>query len=248
MTERYGYGYGDQLRGRRPAGRGAVTERQGEDEEAREIDLTDQARAEDADQHAQRMRQIHDEEEPSGGREPTGTFRAGQGVAPPAEGAPAAPSRSPSASIFGVDERREPEVGERTQATTPPVRKGRVEEPPLAESLTTESITVVEPVQPEPAQAPAPAAAGPTALLAWLDAEGVRRRFLDIQASFVDEPRQAVQEAGRFADDLVQQVIQALQAQRGQLQGTVAEGDTEQLRLALRGYRQFVDRLLGLAL
>ncbi len=101
----------------------------------------------------------------------------------------------------------------------------------------------------EPAQAPAPAAAGPTALLAWLDAEGVRRRFLDIQASFVDEdePRQAVQEAGRFADDLVQQVIEVLQAQRGQLQGTVAEGDTEQLRLALRGYRQFVDRLLGLA-
>jgi hypothetical protein len=240
MTERYGYG--DELRGQRPSGRGAVTERQGEDEEAREIDLTDQARAEDADKYAERMRQVHDEEEPSGGREPTGAFRAGQGVAPPAEGEPAAPSRSPSTSIFAVDQRREPEVGERTQATTPPVGKERVEEPPLAESLTTGSITVVE-----PAQAPAPAAAGPTALLAWLDAEGVRRRLLDIQASFVDEPRQAVQEAGRFADDLVQQVIQALQAQRGQLQGTVAEGDTEQLRLALRGYRQFVDRLLGLA-
>jgi hypothetical protein len=245
MTERDGYG--DELRGQRPAGRGAVTERQGEDEEAREVDLTDQARAEDADQDAERMRQVHDEEDPSSGRDPTGAFRADQGVAPPAEGAAAAPSRSPSTSIFAVDLRREPELGERTQATTPPVGKQRVEEPPLAESLTSGSITVVEPVRPEPAQAPAAAATGPTALLASLDAEGVRRRFLDIQASFVDEPRQAVQEAGRFADELVQQVIEVLQAQRGQLQGTVAEGDTEQLRLALRGYRQFVDRLLGLA-
>jgi hypothetical protein len=247
MTERYGYG--DELSGQRPSGRGAVTERQArEDEEAREIDLTDEARAEDADQHAERMRQVHDEEEPSTGREPTGAFRAGQGIAPAAEGEPASPSRSPSASIFAVDQRREPQVGERTEATTPPVRKGRVEEPPVAGSLTTESIAVVEPVQPEPAEAPAAAATDPTALLASLDAEGVRRRFLDIQASFVDEPRQAVQEAGRFVDDLVQQVIEALQAQHGQLQGTAVEGDTEQLRLALRGDRQFVDRLLGLAL
>jgi hypothetical protein len=35
--------------------------------------------------------------------------------------------------------------------------------------------------------------------------------------------------------------------QRGQLAGTTAEGSTEDLRLALRAYRQFVDRLLGLA-
>jgi hypothetical protein len=194
------------------------------------------------------MRQVHDEEEPSGGREPTGALRAGQEVAPPAEGEPAAPSRSPSASIFAVDQRREPEVDERTQATTPPVGKERVEEPPVAESLTAESITVVEPVQPQPAHAPAAAATGPTALLVSLDAEGVRRRLLDIQASFVDEPRQAVQEAGRFADELVQQVIEVLQAQRSQLHGTAAEDDTEQLRLALRGYRQLVDRLLALTL
>ena len=74
---------------------------------------------------------------------------------------------------------------------------------------------------------------------------GIRNRFLDIQAGFIDEPRQAVEEAGRFVDDLVRQVADDLQAQRRQLAG--AEGSTEDLRLALRAYRQFVDRLLGLA-
>jgi hypothetical protein len=90
-------------------------------------------------------------------------------------------------------------------------------------------------------------AATPGSLLGSLDVGDIRNRFLDIQAGFVDEPRQAVEAAGRFVDDLVQQVIDALQGQRGQLTGATAEGSTEELRLALRAYRQFVDRLLGLA-
>jgi hypothetical protein len=90
-------------------------------------------------------------------------------------------------------------------------------------------------------------AATPGSLLGSLDVGDIRNRFLDIQAGFVDEPRQAVEAAGRFVDDLVQQVIDALQGQRGQLTGATAEESTEELRLALRAYRQFVDRLLGLA-
>ena len=43
------------------------------------------------------------------------------------------------------------------------------------------------------------------------------------------------------------EVRDALQAQRGQLAGPTGEASTEDLRLALRSYRQFVDRLLGLA-
>jgi hypothetical protein len=115
-----------------------------------------------------------------------------------------------------------------------------------------------EPVQglPEPPAATesAPAASAaegqggpPASLLGALDAGDIRNRFLDIQAGFVDEPRQAVEEAARFVDDLVRQVVEALQSQRGQVTSTTAEGSTEDLRLALRAYRQFVDRLLGLA-
>jgi hypothetical protein len=97
------------------------------------------------------------------------------------------------------------------------------------------------------AAADAPVAATPGTLPGSLDAGEVRNRFLDIQAGFIDEPRQAVEEAGRFVDDLLRQVADSLQQQRSQLAGATGEASTEDLRLALRAYRQFVDRLLGLA-
>jgi hypothetical protein len=217
MTERYGYGYGDQTRDQRPSGRGAVTERQEreDDEEVHEIDLTDDAlqeeagaeeEAEDEDERAARLREAAGAFDPHTGTEPAaGTseddIRPGGGP-----------------SIF--------DVGQRDRAEA---------EPPTG-------------YEPAAAAAEAVVPAPPATLLASLDATDVRSRFLDIQAGFVDEPRQAVEEAGRFVEELVQQVIQALQAQRGQLHGVAAEGSTEDLRLALRGYRQFVDRLLGLEL
>jgi hypothetical protein len=99
----------------------------------------------------------------------------------------------------------------------------------------------------ETSVAETPVAASADALLGSLDAGDIRNRFLDIQSGFIDEPRQAVEEAGRFVDDLLRQVADALQQQRGQLAGATDEASTEDLRLALRAYRQFVDRLLGLA-
>jgi hypothetical protein len=101
---------------------------------------------------------------------------------------------------------------------------------------------------PEPVSGPAtPAAAeAGSPLSGALDTADIRNRFLDIQANFIDEPRQAVEEAGRFVDDLIRQVADALHRQRAQLTGASEDASTEDLRLALRAYRQFVDRLLGL--
>jgi hypothetical protein len=101
-----------------------------------------------------------------------------------------------------------------------------------------------------PGSGPAPVAApvGRGALLGSMDAAAVRARFLDIQAGFVDEPRQAVQEAERFVDELVQDLVKALGNERAKLKGTIEQGSTEDLRLALRGYRAFVDRLLNLTM
>jgi hypothetical protein len=87
------------------------------------------------------------------------------------------------------------------------------------------------------------------ALLAT-DAEAVRRQFLDIQAGFVDEPRQAVEQAGELVEALHQKVLDSLQAERKQLDDALGGGEpsTEDLRVALRAYRAYVDRLLGLHL
>jgi hypothetical protein len=87
------------------------------------------------------------------------------------------------------------------------------------------------------------------ALLAT-DAEAVRRQFLDIQAGFVDEPRQAVEQAGELVEALHQKVLESLHAERRQLDDALGgdEPSTEDLRVALRAYRAYVDRLLGLHL
>lgn len=86
----------------------------------------------------------------------------------------------------------------------------------------------------------------PASLLGAIDPDDTKARFLDIQAGFVDEPRQAVHEAERFVDDLVQQLVRALETERASLKATIESGSTEDLRVALRGYRAFVDRLLNL--
>lgn len=82
-------------------------------------------------------------------------------------------------------------------------------------------------------------------------AEDMRMHWGNIQAGFVDDPRRAVQQA----DELVAQVMQDLAAsfarQREQIEAEAnAGGDqpasTENLRVALRRYRSFFERLLTL--
>ena len=74
-----------------------------------------------------------------------------------------------------------------------------------------------------------------------------RRYWQDVQVSFVDEPRTAV----RNADELVAHVMTRLAAifadERGKLEQEWGKGEnvsTEDLRVALRRYRSFFDRLL----
>jgi hypothetical protein len=228
MTERYGPGYGEES-GQRPSGRGAVTERLARhDGDVSEIDLTDEATA----------RASSGAFEPASPAAPTADPPAADRPAddaapaePPAAEAPAPEAaRTGSTSIFDVDERDKQEDEHPTGY-----------EPPVADADAGANATADG-----PAAAPADGA-GPATLLGSLDAADLRNRFLDIQAGFIDEPRQAVEEAGRFVDELLGQVADLLQQQRGQLAGATDEASTEDLRLALRAYRQFVDRLLGLA-
>lgn len=75
---------------------------------------------------------------------------------------------------------------------------------------------------------------------------GFRDRWQNVQTGFVDDPKQAVQQA----DELVAAVISALATtfaeHKGDLEAQWQQGEpaTEELRIALRRYRSFFDQLL----
>jgi hypothetical protein len=80
-------------------------------------------------------------------------------------------------------------------------------------------------------------------------AKSFRARWDAVQIGFVDDPKQAV----RKADELVAQVMKSLAEtfsnERAELEGQVEQTEqasTENLRVALRRYRSFFQRLLSL--
>jgi hypothetical protein len=75
-----------------------------------------------------------------------------------------------------------------------------------------------------------------------------RRRWSDIQAGFVDEPRAAVQRADSLVAETMQQLANVFAHAREQLEHQWDRGEdvtTEDLRVALQRYRAFFDRLLS---
>jgi hypothetical protein len=75
-----------------------------------------------------------------------------------------------------------------------------------------------------------------------------RTRWDEIQTSFVDEPRQAVEQADSLVANVVKRIAEQFSAERAQLEKQWDSGDsvsTEDLRQALKRYRSFFDRLLS---
>ncbi|MGP3771944.1 hypothetical protein ACTWJ8_14005 [Streptomyces sp. SDT5-1] len=76
--------------------------------------------------------------------------------------------------------------------------------------------------------------------------EELQGRLRHALAGFVDEPRAAVEEADHVLEDLTARLTETLAGHRRTLrtswQGSTE--DTEQLRLALRDYRETAERLL----
>jgi hypothetical protein len=76
-----------------------------------------------------------------------------------------------------------------------------------------------------------------------------RNRWKDIQTGFVDEPRQSVEQADELIAKLLQRLAASFSEQRSHLEQQWEKSDsasTEDLRLALRRYRSFFDRLLSI--
>jgi hypothetical protein len=80
------------------------------------------------------------------------------------------------------------------------------------------------------------------------EAKDFRSRWEAIQASFVDEPRQVVEQADTLVAVAIKRLAEMFAAERTKLEGQWDRGDnvsTEDLRLALRRYRSFFGRLLS---
>jgi len=87
-----------------------------------------------------------------------------------------------------------------------------------------------------------------TPLLPQDQASQLNDRWEQIQASFVDRPRESVEEADALVADLMQRITAGFSHERERLERRWSEGDdvsTEDLRVALTLYRSFFDRLLG---
>ena len=87
-----------------------------------------------------------------------------------------------------------------------------------------------------------------TPLFAANDAQDFRSRWERIQTGFVDEPRKAVEQADELVANAIKRLAEVFAGERQKLE---AEWDkngnvsTEDLRVALRRYRSFFDRLLS---
>jgi hypothetical protein len=80
------------------------------------------------------------------------------------------------------------------------------------------------------------------------DTLDLRSRWEKIQIGFVDEPRQAVQQADELVANAIKRLAEVFATERQKLEGEwdrVDNVSTEDLRVALRRYRSFFDRLLS---
>jgi len=99
-----------------------------------------------------------------------------------------------------------------------------------------------------------PAATDPTQeeLLPLFEDESARKfrsRWLSIQSKFVDDPRDAVKQADDLVADIIKNVTMSFSDRRVSLEQQWNSGEnisTEDMRVTLKRYRSFFERLLSL--
>jgi hypothetical protein len=102
-----------------------------------------------------------------------------------------------------------------------------------------------------PAGAPGtrPADESPAPLFAGDELAGYRTRWSGIQTGFVDEPRRAVEEADTLVAEVIKRLAEVFAEERTQLEAHWEHAEqvsTEDLRIAMRRYRSFFERLLAI--
>jgi hypothetical protein len=88
-----------------------------------------------------------------------------------------------------------------------------------------------------------------SALFSAEESDELRRTCESVQTGFVDEPRRAVEEADQLVQRVMDRLSDGFKFQREHMErewGDRADVSTEDLRVALRHYRSFFDRLLDI--
>jgi len=122
---------------------------------------------------------------------------------------------------------------------------------PAPESVEPESMEPesMEPESMEP-EMPMAATANPVVgepLLSDEAEQAFLSRWAEIQSGFVEDPAESVHDADRLLDEMAAALLSSFQARRTDLAVDWQQGSpgTEQLRLALRRYRDFVGVILA---
>jgi hypothetical protein len=87
-----------------------------------------------------------------------------------------------------------------------------------------------------------------TAMFETQETEEFRSRWQRIQSEFIDDPRRSVERANELVAQTMNRLTEIFAQERERLEQEWDRGDnvsTEDLRLALRRYRSFFDRLLS---
>lgn len=108
--------------------------------------------------------------------------------------------------------------------------------------------TIDQPRAGSPVAESVPARASDVHLFRQEETSELSRRWSDIQASFVDEPRRAVELADSLVAETMQRLAQMFAGARENLEHQWDRGEnvtTEDLRVTLQRYRSFFDRLLS---
>ncbi len=87
-----------------------------------------------------------------------------------------------------------------------------------------------------------------TPLLPGEQASTYRSQWESVQTGFVDEPRQAVERADHLVAEVIKRIAEVFADERSKLEEQWSKGnevDTEELRVALKRYRSFFERLLS---
>ncbi|SRR6266542_3682132 len=80
------------------------------------------------------------------------------------------------------------------------------------------------------------------------EGRGFRARWEGVQTGFVDEPRTAVEQADALVSEIMKRLTDAFAEERAALEKQWGRGEnvsTEDLRVALKRYRSFFERLLA---